>query len=254
MSTSPAQTLIAYSRQQATMEEVMRALVSYDGWLAVASYAVHATQEEKFPGVLMLSQECNIPAGELWFFTDEASAMTATNQGAQLGTYIRGVPGTKLFAALPMNYKSVHINPGCETAKTWQIQQGAFAITALWAHAIALESWLTKPESPEKLAAMRDYPGYLYLVNPEHDAIVTGPGMDGMRNPALLFTAGDCLQAVTAAHPHLQQRWADGGKLFSFLRSQGGDPAKGIDGIVFNPLGPGPKAAFDLSICDRVSA
>lgn len=245
---APLEALAAYSRKEVSEQDVMRALVSYDDWLAVMSYAVHATGQTTVNGILILSSDTNIPAGELWFYTDENHAMTAVNKGAHLGTYARGVPGTKLFAALPTNFKSISVNRGCEASETWFIDNEAFALSALWAHAVALEKRLAEPDSPEKFAAMRDYPGYLYLTHPGQDAIVTGPGLGGMTNPALVFTAVDCAQKLKAAHPQLEQHWTDGKRLFAGL------PSQGVDGVVFNALGPGTKAAFDLSICERCAA
>ncbi len=244
---TPTATLIAYSQEKASREQVMRALVSYDDWLVIASYATHVTGQSRFPGGYVLgSGPVNIRSGELWFYTDEATANQAVAKGASLGLYVRGVPGPKLFAALPTNYQALWVNLGCPQAETWWIPSDSFDVATLWAHAIAIERRLGEPDSPEKFAAMRAYVGYILLVNPEHDALVTAVGAGGKQNPAMVFTAVDCAQVVTEKYPQLKQQIVNGEKLFSLL------PSQGVDGMIFNPFGPGPKIVCDLSICEQV--
>jgi hypothetical protein len=242
---TPKETLLAYGQQQASLEEVLRSLVSYDGWLVKDSLAAHVTGRTRFARSLALGSPSNIPPDQLWYYTDEASAQQAVDKGARLGTYVGGVPGARLFAATPANFASVSVNIGCPQAETWFIPNESFAHVALWAHAIALESRLAEADSPEKLAAMRDYVGYIYFIHPQQDAIATAVGLGGLKNPALVFTAIDCAQALISKYPQLQRQIVDGRTLFSRL------PAQGVDGIVFNAFGPGAQAVFDLSICER---
>jgi hypothetical protein len=243
---TPKETLIAYGQQQASIEQVLRSLVSYNGWLVEASLAMHVMGETVFEHALLLGTPSSIPPDQLWFYTDKDSAHQAVSKGARLGTYVGGVPGIRLFAATPTNFDSLSVNIGCPKDETWFIPNESFALVALWAQALALESRLVEPDSPEKFAAMRDYVGYIFFIHPEQDAIATAVGMGGLKNPAMVFTAIDCAQAIAKKYPHLQRQTADGQTLFSRL------PAQGVDGIVFNPLGPGPQAIFDLSICERV--
>ncbi len=248
---NPTETLLAYSREEATLEQVMRALVSHDDWLVDAKFAMHVTGREKFKsGFVLGSEPVNIPPGKLWFYTDEASAVTAADRarerGISLGLYVGGISGPELFAALPTNFESVHVNLGCAQEQTWFIPNDSFAVTALWAHAVALERWLGKPDSPEKFRAMRDYVGYIFFINPEHDAFVTAVGAGGKQNPAMVFTAIDCAQVVAQKYPHLKQQIVSGERLFSLL------PRQGVDGIIFNPFGPGPQVVCDIGICTQV--
>ena len=238
--------LRAYGEQKATLDAVMRSLVLHNGWLVDAVLAQHITKAVRFETLMMLGTPTNISANEFWFYTDPDAVNVAVAKGAQLGTYAGYLGGTALFSAVPSNYAAVRINPGCATDETWFIPQESFAFTALWAQAIALEKQLDLPASPEKLSALRDYEGYMLLKFPEQDAIVTAVDYGGLRNPAMVFTAIDCANQVREENPQLKLQVVSGRKLFSML------PHQGVDGVVFNPFGPGATAVFDLSICADV--
>lgn len=246
---TPKEILRAYSQQQATMEQVVRAFLTHDDWLVETTHAVNLTGQTRFPQGYILGQPgCDIPADQLWFYTDKEATDVAVAKGARLGMYVGGISGTQLFAALPADRVSVQINPGCAKEETWYLGQDAFALIGLWARALAVEAQLGAPDSPEKFAALRDHPGYLYFMHPEQQAIATAAGMSGMKNPAMIFTALDCAQMVSRSYSQLEQKTAGGAALFAWLRNQG------VDGVIFNPLGPGTKAAYDISICDQILA
>ena len=65
---TPTETLRAYSQQQASLEQVMRTLVSHDDWLIDVKFAMHVTAQTTFKNMFVLGSEpVNIPPGELWF-------------------------------------------------------------------------------------------------------------------------------------------------------------------------------------------
>lgn len=243
---NPKETLRAYDRKEASTDDVMRALMTFDNWLAPAVFASEVLATNLLQKLFILGDPSTIPQDELWFFTDETAAHTAQAKGASLGVYANGVPGVRAFAALPAHLRAAKVNIGSDPAEGWFIPQDAFALTGLWASAIALESWLREPESPEKLKALRDFTGYTVLIIPQQDAIATAQGAGGLKNPAMVFTAPDCAAKVLKQAPQLTQNVVSGERLFTLL------PSQGVDGVIFNPLGPGPKLAFDLSLCRRV--
>jgi hypothetical protein len=248
---SPKETLRAFGRKEVTMEQVVRALISYDGWLVPASFAVDATGLTKFAQGYVFgdcTSGCDVPANELWIYTDSDAADYAVAKGGRLGFYSGGLRGTQVFAALPASASALQINPGCKPTETWYFGRDAFSLAALWARAIAIEARLGEPDSPENFAALLAHPGYVFFIHPEQNAIATAPGFDGMKNPALVFTAIDSAQALEREHPHLQRQVVDGRTLFPHLLKQG------VDGVVFNILGPGPQVTRDLAFCHALAA
>ncbi len=248
---SPKEMLRAFGRKEATMEQVVRALMSYDGWLVPAGFAVDATGRTKFEAGYIFgdcSSGCDVPASELWIYTDSAAADYAVAKGARLGVYSGRLHGAQIFSALPTSASAVQINPGCKPDETWFFGRDAFSLAGLWANAIALEARLGEQDSPEKSAALLAHPAYVFFIHPEQNAIATAPGFGGMKNPALVFTAIDSAQVLAQDHPNLQRQIVDGRTLFPHLLNQG------VDGVVFNILGPGPQATFDLAACQALAA
>lgn len=244
---TPKDILLAFSRKQASPEDVMRVLVSHDDWFVPATYATHVLKTNRLERGLVLGDPPNITPGELWFFIDQAAVDKAMAKGAMLGFYASRIPGRRIFAELPTNYNCVRVNPGSDQAETWFIPNDVFALAALWGHALTIETWLTRPDSPEKFAALRDFPAFGYLIDAKLDAIATAVGAEGMKNPGMAFTAPDCINEVLKQAPHFERRGVNGLTLFKTL------PALGVDGLIFNYFGPGPMAAFDAETCRRIA-
>jgi hypothetical protein len=58
---------------------------------------------------------------------------------------------------------------------------------------------------------------------------------------------------VSRRNPQFRQSTVGGEALFSWLR-RGGTDGISVDGIIFNPFGPGPTVTYDLSVLDQILA
>lgn len=239
--------LIAYSEKRAHTNDVMRTLVSYRGWFVPAGmFALSGEATRRVQTMLNLSHENLVPAGELWIFSDEATARLATDKGASLGTYAGGMAGTELFRIIdPASFQIVCVNPGSPLEHTWTFEQGsASTMGRLWADVIALEEKFTEWEQTGKpdLAAIESYRAFLvfdHLSGP----IVTLPNLGGLKHAAAAFTAPDCAQKfldelTEGERNSIKQVEVTGKRLLEL------PPICGVDGFLFNFFGPGRRYAL----------
>jgi hypothetical protein len=244
----PAQVLEAYGERRADMHDVMRALVSHRGWYVPLGFLAECRGDgSRADSVLILSAESQVPPGNLWLFTGEAAARLAQSKGAVLGAYAGRMPGTELFGAVGPEHRTVYINPGSPPSRTWVFQEGSAAEAGgLWAEAVALEEsfagWQRTGE-PD-VGALAAYRAFL-LYNHASGPVITLPNQGGMSNPAAAFTAPDCADAFLSAlseeqRAQLRPVTIDGKSLL-------GNPPHGIDGLLFNPFGPGATYALSFS-------
>jgi hypothetical protein len=241
--------LTAYSEGRANANDVMRALVSHRSWLVPALLVAQSGAQ---PGVVdnltMYSAETRLPPGELWIFTDREAADLAQAAGASLGAYAGGIPGTKLFRSIDPDAKTVRVNPYSPRARTWIFSEGsASGVGSIWADAITLEEnferW-RQTGNPDK-AAVSHYRAFL-VFNHSSGPVITLPGQGGMSNPAVVFTAPDCADMFLSKlgdeqRASLQQAVTGGEALLENA------PQLGIDGLLFNPFGPGMTYAFPFN-------
>jgi len=230
----------------------MRALVSFDGWIAEIKFANQMTGQSKFERAWHFGGPHDVPLDQAWVFSDDTALLAADTEaktlGAKIGTFVGPIKGAQLFSGLPAQFKRTRINIGSPRVATWDFEQDAYPYAQLWARAIATEFWLTQADSLEKFAALRDYSGYIFFINPELDAVITAPGFGGKANPVLVFTAGDCIQKMQADYPNLKLQTLPGSALFAHMLRQG------VDAIVFNAFGPGTTVVADLSLCEHIAA
>ena len=245
----PAQVLAAYGAGEADMHDVMRALVSHRGWYVPLGFLAECRGDgSRADSVLILSNESQVPPGNLWLFTDEAAALLAQSKGAVLGAYAGRMPGTELFGAVGPEHRTVYVNPGSTPTRTWVFQEGSAAEAGgLWAAAVALEESFARWQMTGEpdLSALEDYPGFV-LYNFASGPVVTLPNQGGMSNPAAAFTTPDCAGAFLRLlgeeqRAQLRQVTIDGKSLLENL-------PRGIDGLLFNPFGPG--ATYSLPFAD----
>ncbi|MFL6255288.1 MAG: hypothetical protein ACJ74T_09705 [Pyrinomonadaceae bacterium] len=243
----PTDVLAAFGEGRANAHDVMRALVSHRGWLVPLGFLAECRGDgARADSILILSHEAQVPPGNLWLFTDEEAALLAQSKGAMLGAYASGMSGTELFGAVGSQYQTVYVNPGSPPARTWLFQEGsATDVGSLWAAAVALEEsfagWQATGE-PD-LRALEGYRAFT-VYNHASGPVITLPGRGGMSNPAVAFTAPDCAEAflkLLSEEQRAQMRPAmsDGKSLL-------GDTLRGIDGLLFNPFGPGATYALPL--------
>lgn len=244
----PADVLAAYGAGQADANDVMRALVSHRGWLVPIDFFAQCRGDgARADGVIILSAESQAPPGNLWLFTDEGAARLAQSKGASLGAYAGRLSGTELFGAVGPEHRTVWVNPGSPLEQTWLFQEGSAANAGgLWAEAVALEESFAGWEAAgaPDLRALEDYRAFM-LYNHASGPVITLPNRGGMSNPAAAFTAPDCADAFLRLlgeeqSAQLQPVTIDGKSLLS-------NPPLGIDGLLFNPFGPGATYALPLS-------
>ena len=110
-----------------------------------------------------------------------------------------------------------------------------------------LETLLVEPSAPKEAvhAGLRTFEAFTVLVHPT-GAVATAQGMGGFQNPAMVFTSPDSFEKVQAQGVDLRPVHLSGKELFELL------PRAGVDGIAFNPLGPGPQLGFPLSLVTEV--
>ncbi len=243
------QILIAYSEGRANANDVMRALVSHRGWLVPALLvAPGGEQAGVVDNLTMFSAETLLPPGELWIFTDRQAADLAQVAGASLGAYVGGVTGIKLFRSISPDTKTVRVNPYSPREQTWTFSEGsAFDVGRMWADAIALEEnfeqW-RQTGNPDQ-TAVRNYRAFL-VFNHSSGPVITLPNQGAMSNPAVAFTAPDCADMFLSRlgdeqRGSLHQAVAGGEELME------GALRLGIDGLLFNPFGPGVAYAFPFN-------
>lgn len=248
-------TLARYDRKRAGFDELLRALMNHADFHAPVALAQAALGGENvvLERLALYGDETRLPAGEAWLFTDDEAARAAVAQGAALGPYAARLLGCTLFEALECELSAVKVNPGSDPSQAWTVPQDTIRVAKSWARAVALERELASaatPTHPLLLRRLRRYLGYQILLHP-NQSIVTAPGHGGYANPAVLFTAPDCADRCLAQMPleaahRLTRLTVIGEDLFQQM------PLQGVDGMVFNPLGPGATATLPVSVCAAV--
>lgn len=222
------------------MHEVMRALASHPGYFVPLGFAPVLGRSE-FERIVMLSEKGGPPQGELYVFSDEACLDLVSKQ--PLGSFVTPVSGIELFCALEEKIGKLKVNPGGTIEHFWFVGAEAIPLARLWGRAIRLEALLAEPSKSRAglHAALRTFEAFTILVHP-NDAVATGKGMGGFKNPAMVFTSPDSFERVLAQAPGVRPQHLSGKELFELL------PRAGVDGIAFNPMGPGPAAFFPVSL------
>jgi hypothetical protein len=246
---APVRVLLAYSQKRAGINDVMRALTSHRGWLVpLWMFAQSSVQDRVIDGMLVLSAEAQITAGELWVFTDREAVFRAQSLGAMLGTYGGDMAGTELFRNIPQGTTIVRVNPGSPVEQTWMIQDGGgIEAGMIWADAIAFEDGFEQWQQtgrPDKTAFV-NYRAFLtfdHVTGP----VITLPNRGGMSNPAAAFTTPDCAETFLREigeeqSAQLKQVTIAGRILLEKA------PVLGIDGLIINVFGPGATYALPFS-------
>jgi hypothetical protein len=234
-------TLERFAAKQASTHEVMRALASHPDYFVPISFAPTLGRSE-FERILMISAKGGPAARELYVFTDEEIIHSLGQQ--PLGSFVTPVSGIELFCALPVEtLKKLKVNPGGKLEQFWFVGTEAIPLARLWGRAVRLEALLAEPERSKAglHAALRTFEAYSILAHP-NGAVATAQGMGGFKNPAMVFTSPDSFEKVLAQAPSMRVDHLNAQQLFELL------PRAGVDGIVFNPLGPGATASFPLSL------
>jgi hypothetical protein len=244
------ETLLAYSRKEATKDHVLRALCEHGDWVAPAVFAHLATKLNTFERVSIYGTESRVAANKLYLFSDRGAAEAAAAK-VQLGPYVMPVHGARLFAALPADFNELHVNPASPQEQCWFMGGEALALGALWGQAVDLERVMTGKSQGDLLELLFSFRGFTTF-STQTGAIATAVGAAGLKNPAMVFTAPDCADKVLASLGEqgktLKRVVSSGEQLFSAF------PRLGVDGLVFNPMGPGPGKVLNEELCMQIVA
>jgi len=236
-----------FSLKQASVEESMRALVSYDGWYAPGAWAADVFKTNTFENACIWGTESTMPPGKLWLFTTVDAGHAAVARGANPGFYVGPLRGSTVFENLPSGLAEVVVNPGSAPEMGWFMGGSAVKLGNAWGRAIALERALEAGDDfAQKLAA---FPEFLLLVH-ANGGIVTAVGAAGMKNPGLIFSAPDCREAgrvkLGPGAAALRDGGAVGATLFKELSQIG------VDGYILNVGGIGPTRVFTREACTAI--
>ncbi len=229
-----------FAAKQATTHEVMRALASHEGYFVQLGFAPNLGRSE-FERIVMLGKNGAPPPGELYVFTDESCLDLVATQ--PLGGFVTPVTGIELFCALEDGLVKMKVNVGGPLEHFWFVGKDAVPLARLWGRAVRLEALLATPEVRKDAlaAALRTFEAFTLLVHP-NDSVATAVGAGGFENPAMVFTSPDSYERVLEKNPGMRTAHVSGRELFELL------PRAGVDGIVFNPMGPGATAVMPLSV------
>jgi hypothetical protein len=195
--------LADYARGEASESDVVRALISHDGW-----YAPMLWLDEVFPERKVYDSMIPTPAlgqapgpGRLWLFTDAEQVNAAIEAGATFAAAGGPVRGVEVFGALGRGVSEVRVNPvGAEHGWSLGVDAAVLEFLARWIGALEIETALsTSAEGLGPLLA-----AFQHYVVPVDD---TGrPRVIAMPHPP-----GNYVMAFTAPDLFLRHQQRDSG-------------------------------------------
>jgi hypothetical protein len=219
---TPREMLAAYSNQQATTEQVWRALTEHSGWYVPAAFGVQRLHTTSGKGATIFANELPTADRALILFTDAVAAARA--DGAPIGTFMHEFSAVQIFQSLDENYGCVRVNPHSPKSEGWYISQEAFPLARLWAQVVGLEQAIANaPGDTIPYAELAGHPGFMVLINSQH-LPVTLNLKESEGSYAVVFTSPDRYQAFVAMQPaehqaNLKSATLDGKTLCKQLQS-----------------------------------
>jgi hypothetical protein len=242
MISNPTQRLSAYFHKQCDVHDVLRSIMSHTDWLVptdvfTGHYGRYRTEQEHLFG-----HTSELPPGELWLYTDEAAAQQAHAQGAKLGSYSTGMRGVEIFEFLPAGVSSVRVNPVLAPELGWNFPPESFGLVSAWCMALRFEDDVATWQNNADVSRLLSYPQFQIFVYPD-GRVLTMPDHAGMTNPTIVCSSPDSTREILNRVPEplrseLQMCITTGHELLAKL------PKQGMDGMILNPVGPGPMFAF----------
>ncbi len=234
--------LLAYNQQRIGENALMRSLVSHRKWFA--------------PPDSYMSENSIKIGDEAWIFTDEQAARAAHANRPFLDTFVGEISGTELFRAIHFKTKTIRINPHSPAAFSLTLHDtdGDTRAVKTWAAIVRREDSYIKWQrtgEPDR----GDFNSYhdFWVFNHSTGPIITLPNRSGMINPAVAFTAPDCVDIfLSKADPKLRSEMesmkVDGRALLEKRQ------ILGIDGLIINVYGPGATYALPFDLLDPASS
>lgn len=244
----PIEALAAFARKKATKDELLRALCTWDKWFVPIEVATEAMSGKTFESLSVWGSQSKVPPSQLWVFTDP-EAGTRAAKVKPLGPYASPLAGAALFRHLPERYSEVHVNPHSPPERSWFFGGDWVELARRWGAAVMLEKLISGKVKRELTQELIDYDAFSTF-KLSKDLIATAPGVGGLNNPGMVFTANDCCDASLKAAGAAGKKWkrvtGNGRQLFTAYSKFA---KHGIDGLVLNPHGPGPLKVIDEPHC-----
>ncbi|MBO6933586.1 MAG: hypothetical protein JJ863_01380 [Deltaproteobacteria bacterium] len=249
----PRAVRLAQARGDADTSQVLREFMAHKEWLAPIS--LFEGSEVADARKVSLGSRTQVPADEVWIFTEQGTAIQATRNGTLLGCYVSGVRGDALFRRLPEVASYVVINGGGFEDDRLDFDRQSFDQLVRWAEAVSLERAVAAADSiatnGEILARMRALDAW-YLPLFGDGRMIAKAGHDGYDQPGVACTTPDSYAAfVNALDPQLRQQVkrmvVNGEGLCVELQNQ-----TQVDALYLNPFGPGPTATIPRSVFDLI--
>jgi hypothetical protein len=237
------QVLTDYYHKRVGDGAVWRAAVSHPTWLVPLYELNRHYHIEEGETLYALSGEPR-PRGALVLYSDPEAASRAEAEGLQPGPVAGAFAGDLLFSNLAPDWNAVLVNPGSEPDQLLAIQTTTgdlYRLAAAWAKAIRVERAIKAsrdPADPRLLQELRNYGEFMVLIDSSSGGLVTLQHfLPGIVNGIVAFTAPDCRESVlqgiaTGSETRYRPATISGDRLLQ--------PYEGCDGIIINPLGPGP--------------
>lgn len=241
---NPTDVLLAYSKKQATADDVMRALVEHDDWYL----PVHALTSNKVDGrVVVYAQNYSVRQDRLLVFTNREAmdAAAAKLGGEAMGVYGGGVKGVDLFGSLQRKEleacKELIVDGASGQERMWFIGRDAFLLCNTWSQAIALEREIQKLDEGV-WAELKRYEAWWVPVAKSDTSLVHMP-IEGQPH-GFAFTAPDhynrFLSSVGSQADQVKSLIVPGSRLFSFVLQTK------LGGLLINGQLPLNRDALDL--------
>ncbi len=222
---------------------VWRAVIGHRGWLVPIFELTRHYRVEKCDNVQTYAGEAR-PQKSLMLYTDTEAALRAQEAGLEPGPVAGDFAGEILFANLAAEWETVTINPGSVPSQSLVIRSTTgdlHRLATAWVGSIRLEHSIKISPSlfdPQLLRTIRGHAEFITLVDTTTNGFVTLRNfLPGIANGILGFTAPDCQRLVLNQLPNetgtrYRSAAISGDRLLT--------PVDGCDGVVINPLGPGP--------------
>lgn len=242
------QVLADYARGEASESDVVRALLTHDGWHAPMLWL-----DETFPDRKVYDSMIPTPAlgqapapGGLWLFTDAAQVQVAIDAGAAFAAAAGPVRGVDLFGALGSGVSEVRVNPAGPAEQAWSLGVDSAVVDFLdrWISALQIEASLN--ESADDLG--HRLAGFEHYVVPVDD---TGrPRVVALQKPpgnyVMAFTAPD----LYTAHQQRDSGVTGAADMAAATLFQLAD-YDGVDGVVLD-MKESDSFVLPQDLCDAV--
>lgn len=232
-------------RGEVDVDAVLRAAVSHRGWLVPVQHLERGRVQEGYK--VSFGPRQQVPVGELWVFSEQATANQAISQGALLGTYLAGMDGTEVFGELHADIQRVRINPGGYPADELAYERGeGFALIGRWAAIVSLERCLAMHAQFDGAVStrLRAHESYHVPLLPD-GRFIAKPGHEGFSQPSVVCTSPDSFNAfLNVLEPSLvdqirRECWNGAALRDELARQQ-------VDALYLNPVGPGPTRTWSV--------